>query len=90
MKRNMVQENVGSLAAVIPPLTSVAAFCRDMDKTPVTAWRWIQKKWLDKPQNIAGKPYFSRETLEKFYARAAAGEFARAPHVPRREKGTGV
>ena len=81
-----MQFNGGSSAAEIPPLTSVAKFCRDMDKTPVTAWRWIQKNWLDKPQNIAGKPYFSRETLEKFYARAAAGEFARAPHVPRKGK----
>jgi hypothetical protein len=85
--RNNTQANVGSNTADIPPLTSVATFCRGIGRTPPTIWRWQQKNWLDPFVNIAGKPYLKRESIEKFYARAAAGEFAKAPHVPRKEKG---
>jgi hypothetical protein len=84
--RNEMQFNVGSHAADIPPLTSVATFCRGIGRTPVTAWRWQKQGWLDPSINIAGKPYLTREAIEKFTRRAAAGEFAKAPHVPRKEK----
>jgi hypothetical protein len=47
----------------------------------------LEKGWLDPFVNIAGKPYLKRESIEKFTRRAAAGEFAKAPHVPRKEKG---
>lgn len=83
--RNEMQSNVGSLAAEAP-LVSVAAWCRGIGRTPVTAWRWRQKNWLDPFVNIAGKPYLTREAIEKFTRRAAAGEFAKAPHVPRKVK----
>jgi hypothetical protein len=85
--RNNTQANVGLITADIPPLTSVATFCRGIGRTPPTIWRWQQKGWLDPFVNIAGKPYLKRESIEKFTRRAAAGEFAKAPHVPRKEKG---
>lgn len=85
--QHAMQSNIDSIAAEIPPLTSVATFCRGIGRTPPTIWRWQQKKWLDPFVNIAGKPYLTREAIEKFTRRAAAGEFAKAPHVPRRRKG---
>lgn len=70
-----------------PPLVSLAIFGRQIGRTPPTIWRWIHKNgWLDKPVNIAGKPYLTREAVERFTARATAGEFARAPHAPRKVK----
>jgi hypothetical protein len=92
MNKNInTQANVGSITADIPPLTSVATFCRGIGRTPPTIWRWIHKNgWLDKPVNIAGKPYLTREAIEKFTRRAAAGEFAKAPHAPRKEKASAI
>jgi hypothetical protein len=68
-------------------LTSEATFGRQIGRTPVTIWRWRKLGWLDPSVNIAGKPYLTRESIEKFNRRAKAGEFARAPHAPRRKKG---
>ena len=68
------------------PITSRANFCRGIGRTTVTAWRWEKLGWLDPAINIAGKPFYTRETIEKFTRRAAAGEFARAPHVPAKVK----
>lgn len=70
----------------IAPLVSVANFARQIGRTPVTVWRWQKIGWLDASVNIAGKPYLTREAVERFTQRATAGEFARAPHVPRRQK----
>jgi len=83
MSLNNTQSNVSS-ATSGPPLVSVATFCRGIGRTPVTIWRWTKLGWLDKPVNIAGKPYLTRDAIEKFTNRATAGEFARAPHVPAR------
>jgi hypothetical protein len=69
-----------------PPLVSVATFARQIGRTPVTIWRWQKLGWLDPSINIAGKPYLTREAIEKFTRRAAAGEFSKPPHAPRREK----
>ena len=69
-----------------PPLVSVAIFGRQIGRTPVTLWRWQKLGWLDASVNIAGKPYISREAIERWTARAVAGEFARAPHAPRKVK----
>lgn len=68
------------------PLVALAAFARSLGRTPVTLWRWQKLGWLDASQNIAGKPYLTREAINRFAARAAAGEFAKAPHVPRKQK----
>jgi hypothetical protein len=69
-----------------PPLVSLAIFGRQIGRTPVTLWRWQKLGWLDSSVNIAGKPYLTREAVERFTARATAGEFARAPHAPRKVK----
>jgi len=70
-----------------PPLTSVNNFARQIGRTPCTIWRWQKLGWLDPFINIAGKPFLSGAAIERFNRRAAAGEFAKAPHAPRREKG---
>lgn len=67
-------------------LTSLNSFARQLGRTPVTLWRWRQLGWLDGILNIAGKPYVTREGMEKFLRRAQAGEFSKAPRVPRRAK----
>jgi hypothetical protein len=68
------------------PLISLANFGRGIGRTPVTLWRWQKIGWLDASINIAGKPFLTREAVERFNMRARAGEFAKAPHAPRRQK----
>ena len=65
-----------------PPIKSRAKFAGEIGRTPLTLWRWEGLGWIDPPINIAGKPFYTREAIEKFTRRAAAGEFARAPHAP--------
>lgn len=70
-----------------PPIISRAKFAQQIGRTPLTLWRWETiYGWLDTSQNIAGKPFYTRAAIEKFTRRAAAGEFAKAPHAPRKEK----
>jgi hypothetical protein len=69
-----------------PPIVSTAAFARSIGRTSVTIWRWQKLGWLDASINIAGRPYLTREAVDRFARRAAAGEFAKKPHVPRKEK----
>ena len=69
-----------------PPLVSVNNFARQIGRTPVTLWRWQKLGWLDASVNIAGKPYLTKQAVERFTQRATAGEFARAPHAPRKQK----
>jgi len=52
---------------------------------PATAWRWRRKGWIE-TVNIAGRVYISRQEIERFEARAAAGEFSQAHKAPCREK----
>jgi len=68
------------------PLVSVAIFARGIGRTPVTIWRWQKLGWLDASVNIAGKPYLTNKAIGKFTRRAAAGEFAKPSHAPRKEK----
>jgi hypothetical protein len=69
-----------------PPLVSLAVFARQIGRTPVTVWRWQKLGWLDASVNIAGKPYLTREAIERFARRATAGEFSKAPHAPSKQK----
>jgi len=80
-----MRKNLSSLSN-LPLLIPVSLFARQIGRTPVTVWRWQRLGWLDAPINIAGKPYLKRESIERWAARAEAGEFARAPHVPRKAK----
>jgi hypothetical protein len=69
-----------------PPIISRAKFARQIGRTPLTLWRWERDGILDPAINIASKPFYTRDAIEKFTRRATAGEFARAPHAPRKEK----
>jgi len=70
-----------------PAITSLNTFGRQIGRTNPTMWRWRQIGWLDGIVNIAGKPYITAEGIKKFVARAAAGEFSKPPHAPRRTSG---
>ena len=80
MKLHTVQTNEA------PPLISAATFARSIGRTSITVWRWQKLSWLDPFVNIAGKPYLTREAIERWNTRARAGEFAKAPHAPKKEK----
>ncbi len=69
------------------PLVSLGTFARQIGRTPVTIWRWQKLGWLDASVNIAGRPYLTRATIDRFTARATAGEFSKAAHVPNRKWG---
>ncbi len=72
------------------PIISLASFGKQIGRTSVTLWRWQKLGWLDASVNIAGKPYLTREAIERFNQRARAGEFARAHHAPPKAKGNRV
>jgi len=65
-------------------LISLRRFTADLDIVPSTAWRWIQRKWLDRPYNIGGRLYLSADMIQRFRDRAARGEFAVAIKPPLR------
>lgn len=65
---------------------AVSNFARQVGRTTVTIWRWQKLGWLDPFVNIAGKPYLTREAIQRFTERAIAGEFAKAAHIQRRTK----
>lgn len=52
------------------------SFLKQNGRSPSSGWRWRKNGWI-KIINISGRLYVSREEIEKFQARAAAGEFAR-------------
>ncbi len=64
-------------------------FLADLGKSSVTGWRWRRAEFV-KTLNISGKVYISRDEIQRFEQRAAAGEFAKAAHVPRRAKGSAI
>ena len=69
-----------------PALVSLNKWGQQLGRTPPTLWRWRQLGWLDGITNIAGKPYITRQGIEKFLRRAQAGEFSKPSHAPRRVK----
>ncbi len=66
-----------------PELISLRRFRADLGIVPSTAWRWIQRGWLARPINIAGRLYLTRENIVQFQRRAAAGEFAASIKPPK-------
>ncbi len=58
-------------------------FLDDLGKSSVTGWR-MRRDGLVNTINISGKIYIRQQEIQRFEERAAAGEFARVPHVPRR------
>ncbi len=63
-------------------LISLRRFRAEMEIVPSTAYRWIQRGWLDKTINIGGRPYLTVETIRRFKERASRGEFAGANKPP--------
>ena len=89
MSKAVVAERVIELPigdAQTPALVSLNKWGRELGRTPPTIWRWRQLGWLDGITNIAGKPYITRQGMEKFLRRAQAGEFSKPSHAPRRVK----
>jgi hypothetical protein len=82
----MLQHNIADSGSESSALTPLLAFTRQIGRTPPTMWRWRQLGWIDGIVNIAGKPYITREGIEKFVRRAQAGEFSKPAHAPRRKK----
>ena len=60
----------------------------EIGRTTCTLWRWRNLGWIT-TLNVAGKLYISRQEIERFEARAQAGEFSRTPTVPRRGQSGG-
>lgn len=65
----------------MPTLVSLSRWMDEMGIAPVTAWRW-RKKGLLQTVNIQGRLYLTREAVESFTRRAAAGEFAKVHVTP--------
>lgn len=65
-------------------LVAARKFTRDLGHHPVTTWRWVERGWIGKPLNIAGRLYFTEEQIAEFKRRAAAGEFAVSTRPPKR------
>jgi hypothetical protein len=61
-----------------PELVALSKWLREIGRSDTTGWRWRQAGWLH-PVNIAGRPYLTGDDIRQFQARAAAGEFSKAP-----------
>lgn len=49
---------------------SLNRFREEMGIVPSTAWRWIQRGWLDQPINIGGRQYLTKDGIRRFKERA--------------------
>lgn len=58
----------------------------NMGISAATGWRW-RRNGLITTVNILGRVYISRDVVEAFEQRAAAGEFAKVHQTPRRKSG---
>ncbi|HVF70035.1 MAG TPA: hypothetical protein VM940_00320 [Chthoniobacterales bacterium] len=65
------------------PMMSLDKFTEQMGVSSATIWRWRNMKMLS-TINICGRRYILRSEVARFNARAAAGEFAKAPTMPKR------
>jgi len=66
-------------------LFALDRWLKDIDKTASTAWRWRKRGWI-KTVNICGRLYVSRQEINRFEERAAAGEFSKTPKTPKRKQ----
>jgi hypothetical protein len=65
-------------------LVAFDRWLKDIGKTPATGWRWRTRGWID-TVNICGRLYVSRQEINRFEQRAAAGEFRKNHKTPRRK-----
>jgi hypothetical protein len=70
--------------AKAPPIRSLQSFIIGMGISPVTAWRFQKRGWIE-TINIAGRRYITSEAEQRFISRAAAGEFAQEHKTPMRK-----
>jgi hypothetical protein len=85
--RNAVNNNANGKWVAIdsdPPI-ALDRFIEQSGLSAVTIWRYRRAGWL-KTLNICGRHYLSRSEIARFNARAAAGEFAKAPTKPNRRR----
>jgi len=73
------------LSEAVSNLFAFDRWLKDIDKTPVTGWRWRRLGWIQ-TVNICGRLYVSRDEIKRFEQRAAAGEFAAIHKVPRKHQ----
>lgn len=83
----LTQSSAPSVAPQRSGLVPLTRWAKEIGRTTSTVWRWRKFGWLQ-TVNICGKLYVASDEIERFEARAAAGEFAREPIVPLREKVT--
>jgi hypothetical protein len=67
-----------------PPI-ALDKFIEQSGLSVVTVWRYRRAGWLN-TLNICGRHYLTRSEIARFNARAAAGEFAKAPTKPKRRR----
>lgn len=67
------------------PPVAINKFCAEVGISPITAYRMRKRGWLS-TLNIAGRQYVSMDEIERFNARAAAGEFAQIHVTPKRSR----
>ena len=65
------------------PIQSLKSFISGVGISPVTAWRFEKRGWLQ-TVNIAGRRYITAEAAAEFVRRAEAGEFAKQHITPKR------
>jgi len=59
-------------------ITAFGKFLESVGCSRTTGWRWRKLGWI-KTLPISGRPYVRREEIDRFLARAQAGEFAQTP-----------
>jgi len=64
-----------------PAIISLPTFAAGIGASLVTLWRW-RRAGIIKTVNIYGRQYITREAVEEFTRRAAAGEFAKDHKTP--------
>jgi hypothetical protein len=55
-------------------LVALNVWLAQIGVTPVTAWRWRKRGWLQ-TVNIAGRQYVTSRAIQEFTRRAESGEF---------------
>lgn len=55
-------------------MVSFDAWLNSLNRTRCTGWRW-RKNGIISTQNVFGKLYITRDEIERFEARAMAGDF---------------
>jgi len=87
VRRHGVNNGANRPSAAIdsdPPI-ALDKFIQQSGLSAVTVWRYRRAGWLN-TLNICGRHYLTRSEIARFNARAAAGEFAKAPTKPKRRR----